>query len=620
MNSFARSTGFLLAVLVICPCARSQSAPAAPAQTPQQENRRTVFSRNSQDPSPSPVPQGVKPDDVTATDAERSAVLITSFDFDVRLLPQQSGLKMLAQISIKNDSAAPLLKIPLQISSSLEWVAVRMVADDGSVVSLPLHVRTLDSDIDHTGRVNEDVVVLQKPLAAGASIKLETLYAGQITQDATRLERIGTPREAALHADWDRIAPDFIALRGFGNTLWHPAAAPPVLLGDGAKLFHAIGQWKQRESIATVRMRVTLEHVGPQPNLTLLDGQRVAVSVPEGLANVDAEGPRIMTAVTQASVLGFAAPTIFIAAREEASRDGVRIFADADISDVEGWHNAASQIAPILQGWLGERKRELLVIDLPEIGDAPFGFDNTLFHSLHAPPASLLPTVANAFTHAYFLSPRVWLAQGVPQFISTLLTERSSGREAAMAELNSARAALAIAESDKPDAQGEPLISASDEIYYRTKAVYVLWMLRSLVGDDALAKSLQQYRASEDTTPEYFQKICEAASHQDLDWFFEDWVYRDKGLPVLSIAAVHSRPVPPSSYLIEVEVANAGNSTASVPLTVRAGDASTTERVRVVSRGSAVTRFVMPTKPDLVLLNDGSVPEPENSTHEQKLQ
>src|SRR6202030_2467173 len=100
-------------------------------------------------------------------------------------------------------------------------------------------------------------------------------------------------------------------------------------------------------------------------------------------------GPRIMTAVMHPSPLGFAAPTIFIATREETSRDGIRIFAGPDDFDVEAWHGAASRVAPLLRKWLGERKRELLVIDLPETGDAPFELDNVLFHSLHVTAASL---------------------------------------------------------------------------------------------------------------------------------------------------------------------------------------------------------------------------------------
>lgn len=559
---------------------------------------------------------------MTATDAERSAVLITSFDFDVRLLPQQNALNMRARIVVKNDSARPLGEIPLQISSSLDWLAVRLVNGDGSAEGVPLHVRTIDSDIDHTGQVNEDVIVLRQPLAAGATLSLETLYAGQVPLSAARLERIGTPHDAALHTDWDRVAPDFVALRGFGNSLWHPAAAPAVLLGDGAKLFHAIGAWKERESRAMVRMRLTLEYLGAQPNLTLLDGQRVAVAAPAD-SEANTEGPRMLTAVTQFSTLGFAAPSIFIAERQETSRNGVRIFAQPEHeANGEAWQTAALGVAPLLERWFStERKRELFVVDLPEDSDAPFTLDNILFHPLRAATAgSLTSLLANSLTHSYFVSPRVWLAQGVPQFISSLLSEQTSGRNAALAELDLARVPLALAEPDKPEAAGEPLISASSEIYYRTKSAYVMWMLRSLISDDALATAFKQYRAASDDLPRYFQQLCESSSHQDLDWFFTDWVYRDRGLPALEIAAVHSRAVPPASYLTEVEVSNHGNAAASVPVTLRAGEASTTERIRVAAQSSAVTRFVTPAKPDSLVVNDGTVPEAESSKREQKLQ
>jgi hypothetical protein len=72
--------------------------------------------------------------------------------------------------------------------------------------------------------------------------------------------------------------------------------------------------------------------------------------------------------------------------------------------------------------------------------------------------------------------------------------------------------------------------------------------------------------------------------------------------------------------LVEVEVGNHGNAAASVPVTVRAGEASTTERIHVAAGSSAVTRVVMPAKPESVVVNDGTVPETEASKHEQKLQ
>ncbi len=617
---WSRGIRVLLSILVMGAAAKAQEQVPTQAATPQ--HRQTVHSRNEDTPQPATAPEQTKPDAVTATDAERSAVFITSFDLDVRLLPMQNAMNMRADISVKNDSLLPLGKIPLQISSSLDWIGVRRLDDAGTPTNIPLHVRLLDSDIDHTGQVHEDVIVLEQPLAAGASLSLELLYAGTVTLNARRLERIGTPHRAAAHADWDRIDPDFVALRGFGNTLWHPAAAPPILLGDGARLFRAIAAWKERESHARVHMKVTLEFVAEQPNLILLNGQRTGIaSAPDASAEIG--GPRVLTATTKSSELGFAAPSIFVATLQETSRDGVRVFAGPQHEESgAAWQAAGRSVTPMLERWLSkERKRELLVVDLPEEGDAPLALDNILFHPLRsATGGSLTNLLAKVLTHAYFISPRQWLSQGAPQFMSSLWTEQNEGRAAALAELEMARAPLALAEPDKGDAEGEPLIRAVSEVYSSTKSAYVLWMLRSQLGDDALATALKDYRAEDDKSPKYFQQLCESASHQDLEWFFEDWVDRDAGLPSLSITAVHSRAVPPNSYLTEVEIGNTGNAAASVTVTVRAGPATTTQRIRVGARGSTVTRFVMPAKPDSVLVNDGTVPEAESSRHEQKLQ
>ena len=62
-------------------------------------------------------------------------------------------------------------------------------------------------------------------------------------------------------------------------------------------------------------------------------------------------------------------------------------------------------------------------------------------------------------------------------------------------------------------------------------------------------QALQLYRRSKtaDATAEGFEKLLEQTSGKpagDLRWFFDDWVYRDRGLPDLSIAYVAPRPAP----------------------------------------------------------------------------
>ncbi len=68
-------------------------------------------------------------------------------------------------------------------------------------------------------------------------------------------------------------------------------------------------------------------------------------------------------------------------------------------------------------------------------------------------------------------------------------------------------------------------------IYY--KGAWVLHMLRGVLGDDDFFDCIYAYA----TTPEFqynhvvtedFRNVCETVSGQDLDWFFQQWVYGDK--------------------------------------------------------------------------------------------
>ncbi len=106
------------------------------------------------------------------------------------------------------------------------------------------------------------------------------------------------------------------------------------------------------------------------------------------------------------------------------------------------------------------------------------------------------------------------------------LAEPTIARDAAQNTTQTAAQNAAVAD------EGQSLIRASDEVYYRTKAAAVLWMLRSIVGDDALRRTLQAYREDKlDNDPKEFQRVLERTAKRDLAWFFDDWVYRDRGLP-----------------------------------------------------------------------------------------
>ncbi len=66
------------------------------------------------------------------------------------------------------------------------------------------------------------------------------------------------------------------------------------------------------------------------------------------------------------------------------------------------------------------------------------------------------------------------------------------------------------------------------------KGACVLYMLRHLVGDSLFFQILRTYGAEygfANAVTEDFQRICNDVSGQNLDWFFEEWVY-DWGYPV----------------------------------------------------------------------------------------
>ncbi len=74
-----------------------------------------------------------------------------------------------------------------------------------------------------------------------------------------------------------------------------------------------------------------------------------------------------------------------------------------------------------------------------------------------------------------------------------------------------------------------------------------------------------------------------------------------------------------TSWLIAVEVRNDGDAAAEVPVTVRSGTLTTTEKLRIMGRSSASTRIVFEGEPEEVVVNDGSVPEMTASMHTKQV-
>ncbi|MGO9316245.1 MAG: hypothetical protein ACLPXT_15995 [Terracidiphilus sp.] len=682
-----------LAIAAYCLAAFScspQTTPPAqqPAAQPAQPHHGTViFSRTTDDSGQTTTQTGpsvASPDapQVPTQQVEPKApspalqvpppqVAFTSFDLDVHLLPAAQQIAVRALVTVRNEGQTPLTRIPLQISSSLNWERIRV--QDKAV---PFQVATINSDADHTGQLHEalvQLVPLATPLPPGQSLQLDVTYSGVISLSAQRLQSIGAPDSLALHSDWDQISLPFTGLRGFGNVVWYPVVSTPVLLGDGARLFDEIGAHKLRLSGARFRLRLTVEFPhGQAPTVALINGRSLplAITEPSGSLDQTQEVSSVATADSGLTTLGFEAPSLFVATRTPHPGPNLTAFAlPEDNVSVVFW-TTASAVTPFLERWLGKQPRsQLTLLDLPDPDDAPFETGAMLAAPLREPgprvkPGALDGVLVHALTHAWInfpispaspnlptssnsplapnspQPPPAWLNEGVAQFISTLWEEHQHGRDSALRMLEADRPALALAEPASPgQSPGEPLATAISPVYYRTKAAYVLWMLRNLAGDPALSTALRASftnSASPSATPTHaegvsartaspFEKLLEDSdSHPDLAWFFADWVDADKGLPDLTIEGVFPTPAAAGNYLVAVNIDNAGYAAADIPVTVRSGSGddarSVTQRIRVPAHNKISVRILILGKPTEVQVNDGTVPETQASIHITKFE
>lgn len=628
------------------PASGTNEPPPAPSPAPDQPHGKVLFSRSTdsvRDAPPVAAPETSKPITAPApasgdnsvpdkaADAERTAISFTAYDLDIRLFAHQQSLAVRARCTLRNDGDTPLKQIRLQLSSTLKWERLSL---DGKPAAFK--VQALRSDADHTGSVNEAMIDLPAPLDPKAILGVDAMYSGEILASAARLEQIGTPTDIAHRSDWDELSDDAIALRGFGNVVWYPVSAPLVALGDGAKYFTEVGRQKQRQTGATFQAQLTAEFIGQAPNVAIVNGlvEPVTVTAPSTESY-----PGVVASTLPKTSLGFQTPSLFFLNRTEIDASDLQIYtSDTGRANAQNYLAAAALVDPMIHQWLGGRpKTPLAVIDLPEAGDAPFEAEAALFIDLgpqqgNAPADQSLAgadaartgdtrrialSLSHALSHAYFHSPRPWLDEGVAHFMSNLWLEQARGADAALEANESARQALALAEPEAPgEAHGQTLVSASDPVYYRTKAAMVLRMLREVAGDLALADALRRYSAAEDTRPEYFETLLEKSSGKDLRWFFDSWVYRDMGLPDLSIANVFvTSASEPGQYLTTVDVANEGYAEVEAPIAVRSRDAFITDWVRVPARGKVTHRIVVRGGPVEVQLNDGSIPEVVATIH-----
>ncbi|MGO4517224.1 hypothetical protein AB4Y89_15625 [Terriglobus sp. 2YAB30_2] len=564
--------------------------------------------------SPPETPQKKPAVLIQVSDEVRSSLIFTAYDMDLHLNTTESALSARVRLTVRNGGTKPIEDLPLQISSSMMWDLARLV-EDGRTVTLPVAQHQVKTDLDHTAAVTEAVLHLPKPLTVDASVTLDVLYSGKVEQ-TTGAES----SSSASSLEWDRITDDFTGVRGFGNVLWYPVSAPPAFMGDGNRVYDLIGRNRLATQTARVSGRLTVEYAGDPPRLAFLCGRQAVLETHQDNPNQpSAAATGVATASFAAFPLGFHPLSLFLSKDQpEMLGGGYLAVISEDAERASNLNKTALNVFPLLTTWLGARPNvplTMLEANLPQ----PFESGPFLVGQLPSGSGQDAEALVHAFTHAYTGNQPAWLDEGLARFMELLWIERSEGREAAVAALEDGRSALTLLEPDlsQPDAgEGQPLEKAHSDLIYRTKAAYVFWMLRSIAGDTALQQALAALRTQPSPNAATFRRLLEETSQKDLGWFFDDWVDHDRGLPDLAIVSVTPRAIERiGGYLISVEVSNAGYAAVDVPVTIRSGNLTTTERLRIPARSRSTTRIVFNDSPQQVQVNDGTTPELRSTVH-----
>jgi hypothetical protein len=550
---------------------------------------------------------------------DREAFTISRYQLEVQVDRTAHVIVVTGKLTLRNDSNKPQKLATLQVSSSLAWNAIAL--DDKPVQWLG---DNYTSDIDHTGSLSEAIVTLPKEVVPAATVTLDVQYGGTITPDATRLTRMGAPADVAARNDWDEISDSFTAVRGLGYVAWYPVAIEAASLSDGNAVFDAIARWKQRHDRSEFDAAFAIEAVdGKQPVRIVTDMANSGEGklVPE--VQYDKTSYRLV-ATASLPGLGETVPAFAVADYVELARPTVALFHVADHTSLaRDYALAAEANDPLLHDWLDEPAQPARIIELTDPNANPWQNGAVLFTPLReAPTATLQLLLLPAQVAARFHSPHAWIQDGLERFLQTLAVERRSGRHAALEFLDQycgplvqvEEAAHPKASKSSPDsnAANNTLLNTNDELYLRGKGSFVFWMLRDMTGNEAMQRALASFRGGADKDPSYFQHLVQTSAKRDLEWFFDDWVYRDRGLPEFHVASAYTRPLlseTNKSFLVTVTIENRGGAGAEVPVLIQTPSGEKSVRILVKAGQKDTGRIQVPVAPGKIVVNDGSVPE-----------
>ena len=323
--------------------------------------------------------------------------------------------------------------------------------------------------------------------------------------------------------------------------------------------------------------------------------------------------------------LGAVVPSFVVGEYGQVDRSSITVYnLRTHATAAEAYAEAAGKAAPLISDWFGREREKAVTADLPDANAASFEAGAFRFTPLSGESKVVGLAAAHQLTHASFSSPRPWIEEGLAHFAQVLYLEQERGRQAALDYMGSHRSALKALESpealQKPDDEANrSLLNTFNEELYRSKSMCVWWMLRDMLGDAALKKAIASYKPEQDKDPSYMPRLITAQTQRDLEWFFDDWVYRDHGLPDFRIESAFARKTMTDAYTLTITLENLGTAGAEVPVIVTSAHGEVRKRIEVRAKSKTTVRVEMPGLPQEILVNDGSVPESDTTNNTFKV-
>ncbi len=567
---------------------------------------------------------------------DRNAFTVTDYRLTVMIDRGTSVMTVDGQLTLRNDAKEPQKNVALQVSSAFTWSRIALNNQPLQYLGEPY-----TSDIDHTGKLSEAIVTLPNAVAPTHTVTLGVQYGGAIKPDTTRLTRMGVPQELASNNDWDQISPPFTVVRGLGYVVWYPVSVNAVSLSDGNAFSDAIAQWKDRQRNTVFDAKISAEMDATSSLAVVTNVPDSGLGSKETLQRTEDNHPVEVTFATNQlhlDSMGTLTPVFAVGSYTRLQRPSNEVLSTTEHALIAKDYSAAAEASDsLLSGWLPQGSTQpLRIIELPDPNASPYQDGATLFTPLISATQQneqllLLPTQVAA----RFRTPRPWMQKGLGLFMQAILVRESAGRDAAIKFLDQYEAPLAKAEelahapaagnAKLPPASesDNSLLSTSDELYLRVKGGFVFWMLHDMLGDSAMQHAFAAYRPEADNLPTYFQKLLEAPTKHDLEWFFDDWVYRDRGLPNFHIESGFSRKLlseGAGGYQVTVTIENLGAAGASVPVLFQTARGEKSMRVVVHAHDKGYPRIELPELPTGAVVNDGSVPEADTKNNTYKFE